>query len=152
MALFILLGNIAGFYSVPYIASQFAAGLFGTGLMTSVVPFVPVVSVAALFGAQFPLISHYGVEPDELAGSRLSILYLSNILGSVLPLLTGFVLLDRFSIAETTVILTSLGVVRGHAVHCSHAIVPREIWRHHRRLDDHFRRWIECRVGVSPHL
>lgn len=112
VALFILLGNIAGFYSVPYIADQFAAGLFGGGQFSNIVPFLPVVFVSALLGAQFPLISHYGVEPDELAGSRLSILYLSNILGSVLgSLLTGFVLLDRFSIADTAVILTSLGVI-----------------------------------------
>ena len=38
--------------------------------------------VSALLGAQFPLIAHFGVEPDARAGQRVSFLYGANIVGS----------------------------------------------------------------------
>jgi spermidine synthase len=65
-----------------------------------------VAATAALLGAVFPLISHAGVAPDERSGSRISYLYLANILGAVAGSLgTGFVLLDRWPLATVAWLL-----------------------------------------------
>ncbi|MBE7482191.1 MAG: fused MFS/spermidine synthase [Polyangiaceae bacterium] len=56
---------------------------------------------AALLGAVLPLTSHFGIDPDERAGARLSYVYLANIVGSALgSVLTGFVLLDAWPILQ----------------------------------------------------
>src|SRR3954470_18718822 len=52
---------------------------------------------AALLGAILPLVSHFGIKPDDRAGARVSYVYLANIVGSGAgSLLTGFVFLDRW--------------------------------------------------------
>ena len=44
---------------------------------------LPLVAIAAgLLGAVFPLVTHISVAPNRRAGSRMSYLYLANILGS----------------------------------------------------------------------
>lgn len=71
----------------------------------------PIVVIAAAFlGAALPLICHFAIPPDEKAGARLSYLYLGNILGSGAgSLITGFVLMDHFSLAWISVFLATLG-------------------------------------------
>jgi len=66
-----------------------------------------VVAIAAAFlGAQLPLVAHFGIEPDDRAGPRLSYLYLGNILGSAAgSLLTGFVLMDRLALERIALVL-----------------------------------------------
>ncbi len=106
VAFFVLAGNLAGFASVPLCAFFFAQ------LAGAWIPLAIVVLVAGLLGAQFPLIAHYGVAADHLAGARISYLYVCNIAGSVSgSLLTGFVLMDHLSLATIAMLLTMLGVL-----------------------------------------
>lgn len=74
--------------------------------------FPVVVLAAALLGAALPLICHFAIPPDEKAGARLSYLYLGNILGSGAgSLITGFVLMDHFSLGWISVFLACLGFI-----------------------------------------
>ncbi|MDF1502330.1 methyltransferase domain-containing protein [Roseisolibacter sp. H3M3-2] len=57
--------------------------------------FLLVVGAAFLLGVVLPVVSHLGIAPSEAVGSRLSWLYVANIVGSAAgSLLTGFVLSD----------------------------------------------------------
>jgi spermidine synthase len=65
---------------------------------------------AALLGSVLPLASHFGIEADDRAGSRLSYVYIANIVGSSAgSLLTGFVLMDRLSIVGIAQVLVVSG-------------------------------------------
>ena len=65
---------------------------------------------AGFLGAVLPLVSHFGIKPDDRAGTRLSYIYLANIVGSSAgSLLTGFVLMDRFPISGIGMILVVAG-------------------------------------------
>ncbi len=67
--------------------------------------------VAAIGGAVLPLVAHLGIAADHRAGERLSLLYLANIVGCTAgSLTTGFVLLDRLTLRQTSVVLTLVGL------------------------------------------
>jgi spermidine synthase len=67
---------------------------------------------AGLLGAVFPLVSHFGIEPDEHAGARLSYVYLANILGSATgSLITGFVLMERLPLSGIAGVLVASGLL-----------------------------------------
>jgi len=104
LATFVYVANLLGFLVLPALA-WFATTLSATAAM-------PLVAIAAAsWGAVLPLVSHFGIAPDTLAGSRLSFLYLSNIVGSAAgTLLTGFVLLDRWSIGTAALFIVLLGL------------------------------------------
>lgn len=54
---------------------------------------------AGLLGSVLPLVSHFGIEPDERAGARLSYVYVANIIGSTLgSFLTGFWAMDHWNL------------------------------------------------------
>ena len=60
----------------------------------------------AMLGIVFPLLCHQAVEADAQAGSRLSWLYLANIIGSGAgSLLTGFVLMDYLGLQALSLVL-----------------------------------------------
>src|SRR4051812_15370310 len=101
---FVLFANIASFLLVPAAAVITATVHWGASL--------PLVTVAAgLLGATFPLICHIAIPPDARAGEGLSYLYLANIVGSALgSLITGFVLMDRWSVGGISIFLALLGV------------------------------------------
>lgn len=100
---FVGLSNVASAAVVPVFAwsakhTDFRAGLSMVALG------------AALLGAVLPLTSHFGIEPDDRAGARLSYVYLANIVGSALgSFLTGFVLLDSLSILAIARLLAFAG-------------------------------------------
>jgi spermidine synthase len=104
LAAFVYVANLLGFLVLPALA-WFATTFQGQSAM-------PLVAVAAgSWGAVLPLVSHFGVAPDTLAGSRLSYLYLANILGAAGgTLLTGFVLLDHWSIGTAALLVVLLGL------------------------------------------
>ncbi|MGA8272607.1 MAG: fused MFS/spermidine synthase [Candidatus Sulfotelmatobacter sp.] len=78
---------------------------------------IPISIAAACLGAVFPLLCHISISPDERAGSRLSYLYLSNIVGSALgSYLTGFILMDLLPLSQVCVVLTLLGLALGLAL------------------------------------
>jgi spermidine synthase len=65
---------------------------------------------AAFLGAILPLVTHYGIDPDDRAGQRVSYVYLANIVGSAAgSLLTGFVLMDRLSLVSIARVLLVAG-------------------------------------------
>jgi spermidine synthase len=110
LATFVLAANAAGFLVAPLSAR-----------LATVVPYpviLPLVVIAAgLLGATFPLICHYGLNPDHRAGSGLSYLYLFNIIGAAAgSLLTGFVLMDFMSTAQINLVLALLGVTLAGAI------------------------------------
>lgn len=73
--------------------------------------------VAALTGSVLPLLCRVAVAPDELAGRRVSIIYTSNILGSVLGSLgLGFVLTQYLGLRYIAIALGGASVVIGALV------------------------------------
>lgn len=105
---FVLLANAAGFLVAP-LSAWLATLAPGPQSYPLLVP--PVAIAAGLLGAMFPLICHFGVAPDQRAGSGLSYLYLANILGSAAgSLLTGFVLMDWMGLARISQCLALAGV------------------------------------------
>jgi spermidine synthase len=104
LAAFVYVANLLGFLVLPALA-WFATTLRAPAAM-------PLIAVAAgSWGAVLPLVSHFGIAPDALAGSRLSYLYLANIIGSVAgTLLTGFVLLDNWTIGSAALFVVLLGL------------------------------------------
>ena len=121
IAAFVLLANIFGFLVLPLLA-------WVTTRSGSHPAFGLIALSSAMLGAVFPLVSHFGIAPDRLAGTHLSYLYAANIVGSVLgSFLTGFVLLEVMPIRTisallmivggvTVVVLLALGGVRGAAL------------------------------------
>ena len=73
----------------------------------------PLVSLAAaLLGAAFPLLAHASIPPGSQAGTRLSYLYLANIVGSATgSFIVGFILMDVWSIREISVCLMFAALV-----------------------------------------
>jgi spermidine synthase len=75
---------------------------------------LPIGVAAACLGAVFPLLCHMSIPPDGRAGTRMSYLYLSNIIGSALgSYLTGFVLMDMLPLRQVSIALTLLGLGLG---------------------------------------
>jgi len=105
LAVFVAIANGVAIFVAPVFAWSASFTDYRLGLV--------VVAIAAAFlGAVLPVVSHFGIEPDERAGSRVSYLYLANIVGSSAgSLLTGFVLMDALSLASITVVLAILGFV-----------------------------------------
>jgi len=105
LSLFLLVSNILCFF-VLILISWFAT--FASWWQT-----LPIVALStALMGATLPLISHFGIAPNQLAGSRLSYLYFSNIIGSTAgSLITGFILLDVWPIRTIAIFLFLLGLL-----------------------------------------
>jgi len=86
-------------------------------------PFV--VLAAGLLGAVFPLVSHATIAPDARSGSRISYVYLANILGAVAGSLgTGFVMLDRWPLGTVAWALACVSLGAAAALVASRT-VPR---------------------------
>jgi spermidine synthase len=116
LSVFVLVANLLGFLLVPAVANAVRVVPWYATL-----PFVGV--AAAMLGAAFPLICHHGIRPDERAGAGTSYLYLANIVGSALgSLLTGFVLMDVWSIGGISLFLALMGVGLSAAL-----LVPAEL-------------------------
>ncbi len=113
VARLVLWANVAGFLVAPAV-SWIAA------LRTSFEPGThawywsyPLVGIAAAWlGTLLPLICHFAVPPDAKVGSRLSKLYLANIVGSGAgSLLTGFVLMEYVPLRWISFLLLVMAVV-----------------------------------------
>jgi spermidine synthase len=116
ISVLLIVANACGFLVVPMLAYcskwvQYVATLPLVGLS------------AGLLGAVFPLLTHISVAPDGQAGSRLSRLYLANIVGSALgTFLIGFILMDSWSMRQISEFLLLLGLamaaaIQGHIPH-----------------------------------
>ncbi len=103
LAAFVVLTSAVAAVVVPIFAWSATFTDYRVGLAMVVV-------AAGLLGAVFPLVCHFGIEPDERAGARLSYVYLVNILGSTAgSLVTGFVLMDRMALSEIARVLAASG-------------------------------------------
>ena len=72
---------------------------------------------AAMIGSVLPLLCQLSVSADEKAGSGVSLIYVSNILGSVLGSLgIGFVLMQHFGLRQISLQLGLVAVLTGGMV------------------------------------
>jgi spermidine synthase len=79
------------------------------GLVTG---YAMVFAVAYLVGGVFPALCHYAIRSGAAVGQSLSWIYFANIVGSTAgPLLTGFVLLDAFTLEQNALFLSLLGAL-----------------------------------------
>ena len=99
-----LVANALGVLVIPLLAAFVTVWHYSAAL--------PLVALAAAgLGGVFPLICHAALPPDARAGQGLSWLYLCNIIGAALgSFLTGYVLLDHFSMTEVGLGLAALGL------------------------------------------
>ena len=96
-----------GFLVLP--ALSFTAGVPG---MADLVLLVCVFVVARGWGMLLPYLAHRGILADANAGSQVSYLYLANIAGSAAgSLMTGFVLMDHFTLVAIGQLLVIAGSV-----------------------------------------
>lgn len=103
VAAFVAVANAIAALVVPTFAWSARFTDFRLGLAT-------VALGAAFLGAVLPLVSHFGIDPDDRAGARLSYVYVANIVGSAAgSLLTGFVLMDRLSMLGIARLLVVFG-------------------------------------------
>jgi spermidine synthase len=104
-AMVVLAGTIIGYLLAP--AVSFLVLYINYGRTFCIVEIS-----AALLGAAFPLLAHAAIGAQEQAGKKISYLYLSNIIGSVLgSFLIGFILLDHWSTGTTSAVLLGLGLL-----------------------------------------
>jgi spermidine synthase len=72
---------------------------------------------AALLGSVLPLLCQSSIAASDSAGRNVSLIYLSNILGSTLgSLVIGFVLMDRFGTKAISIQLAAATVLTGFVV------------------------------------
>ena len=104
LALFVGVANVVAAGVVPAFAWSARLTDYRVGLGMVAVG-------AGLLGSVLPLVSHFGIDPDDRAGARLSYVYLANILGSAAgSLVTGFVLMDRLHLVAIARLLVALGL------------------------------------------
>ena len=106
--LLIVIGNLIAFAIAPVVS-------YCTQAFHSPIPgfiFVPI--GALLLGTVFPLICHLTIRPDARAGSRMSHVYFSNIIGSTLgSFVVGYLLMDFMSTAQVSIMLVTCGTLLG---------------------------------------
>lgn len=103
----IVAGTISG-YLPPLVAS----------LMGRKIPYLSSVPLffltAALIGAVMPLLCQLSISPDEQAGRRVSLIYVSNIAGSVVGSLgIGFVLMQYLTLRQIALLLGVSSIATG---------------------------------------
>lgn len=110
LALFVGIANAVACLVVPAFAWSAKVTDFRFGLAV-------VALGAAFLGAILPLVSHFGIEPDDRAGTRLSYVYVANIVGSCAgSLVTGFVLMDAMRLVAIACVLLGFGFVLAGAL------------------------------------
>ncbi|MCK6535585.1 MAG: fused MFS/spermidine synthase [Polyangiaceae bacterium] len=108
-----LLGSL-GYYLGSALSAQ--AAVTGKGA-SWLLAYVLVVFVAFAYGTILPVVSHFGIPAGKPVGVAMSRIYMANIVGSTLgPILTGFVLLDRFSLEQNVLFVSVLGMTFGAVV------------------------------------
>lgn len=102
LARWVQFSNIASFFVAPLTALAASHASWEWGYFF-------VIGAGTLIGLTFPLLCHAAIPPGRDTGSRLSVLYLANIIGSGAgSLLTGFWLMDQLHLPMLSYML--LGV------------------------------------------
>jgi spermidine synthase len=122
LGLLIAAGNLVAFALAPA-TSYFPKAAYGPLLGLALIPIA-----ALLLGTIFPLTCNLVIAADYRAGSRVSLLYFSNIVGCTVGAFgVGYLALDFLSTAQLSVALAAFGTLLGLMVLA---------WRDHRG-----RRW-----------
>lgn len=104
---FIFAANISAFFVAPLLSIIVRKWVYLWALL-------PISLAAAFLGAVFPFVCHLSVSADGRTGSRMSFLYLSNIVGSALgSYLIGFFLFDALPMVRILIILGLAGIGLG---------------------------------------
>lgn len=113
VARLVLWANVAGFLVAPIVSWIAAVRIHMPEGSNPWYWSYPLVGIAAAWmGTLLPLICHFAVPPDAKVGSRLSKLYLANIVGSGAgSLLTGFVLMEYIPLRWISFLLLALSVL-----------------------------------------
>lgn len=112
----LMLAAVLYFFSVPLIALFRERNYGGTpnlprGLMAA---YILVIVIAFLQGGIFTVLCHEGVREGSAVGASVSWIYVANIVGSVAgPLLTGFVLLDLWTLQFNLLVISIATAVVG---------------------------------------
>jgi predicted membrane-bound spermidine synthase len=111
VGIFLVLAGALSAYLPPLVAVLMARGI--SFLMSAPAFFV----VAALAGAVLPLLCSVAISPDQRAGRRVSLVYVSNILGSATGSLgIGFVLMQHVRFIPLVMGLAFAAVLAGTAL------------------------------------
>ena len=111
LGILIALGNLVAFALAPA-ASYFPKAAYGPLLGLALIPIA-----ALLLGAIFPLTCNLVIAADDRAGSHISLLYFSNIVGCTIGAFgVGYVALDFLSTAQLSVALLAFGTLLGLTV------------------------------------
>jgi spermidine synthase len=117
-----LFGALFYHFSIPLFTNATVINK-GLGLMLS---YLTVSVVAFIFGNVLPILSHYGIRPGRPVGQSLSWVYMANIAGSTAgPLLTGFILMDRFSLQENVLYIAVGSVIFSAFIILGASVTPR---------------------------
>ncbi|HTM12947.1 MAG TPA: fused MFS/spermidine synthase [Bryobacteraceae bacterium] len=106
----IIWGGVVSFLVAPVLASA-------VRILPLLITFPLVMVGASLLGAAFPLVSHIGIRPTDQAGSKLSYLYIANIIGSAAgSFVVGFILMDYLSLRSICLCLLGMAVLSAGAL------------------------------------
>ena len=100
---FLIVANLFGYATLPVLSL-----VITKGEAYAVIMLFFVITSAAMLGAILPLIAHFGISPNSDSGSKLSFIYMSNIVGSAAgSLITGFILMQYL---ETNLLAPTLAI------------------------------------------
>jgi hypothetical protein len=95
-AVMLFFSSIVYYFSMPINGKFLTLSEFGIPLL-----YVSVGLVAFLSGGIFPVLCHFGIKTGVSVGLSVSWIYFANILGATAgPLLTGFILLDVYTLQQ----------------------------------------------------
>jgi spermidine synthase len=122
IALMLFISSIFYYLSIPFTGIMISYSLV-LGFLTM---FASVGLISFLIGGIFPLLCHFGITEKKSVGVSLSWIYFANILGATAgPLLTGFVLMNYFSLERNVQIICILTLVISAAVWITSPASPR---------------------------
>jgi spermidine synthase len=111
VSVMIVLSNGLGFLLAPVAAeiSRYIPSMASTFLFLGLF-----FATAVVLGSIFPILVHISIHPQDDVGSRVSYVYLANIIGSTAgSLVTGFVLLEYIGYATVSATLAGIGFFAG---------------------------------------
>src|SRR6185436_1353443 len=113
IALMLLISSAVYYFSIPLTGVMISHSLIA-GILAM---FLFVGLISLLIGGIFPLLCHFGITEGKSVGVSLSWIYFANIIGATAgPLLTGFVLMNYFTLERNVQIICVLTLFLAAAV------------------------------------
>ncbi len=99
----LFLGTVTFYFALPISGYLLTCSqMFGMTIL-----FTSIAITSFFVGSIFPVVCHLAVKTKEAIGMSVSIVYLSNIIGATAgPLVTGFILMDKFTLEQNILYLT----------------------------------------------